>query len=368
MATSKKSATNKTAHVMNLLSRHTPPAENNTDTVPTVPGEIQVEGGEQVTEPSRQTPILVSLSEDASIAETLKNALEAELEAETAAAQPTTTEPPAESVQSETEPPVESVSEPETEPPAESVQPETESPTESVQSESDPEPSLDLGALEMSVLDELEPHDSDPDAPTMTASEALSATNLESTIGSDDSMETTQEPEVMPEAPVLDDTETPVEPAPEVAETPVEPAPEAVAEAAESPTEPAPEAAETPTEPAPETVTEETEPVTESPAEASEEQDSPANTLEGDRVNIMEMLVKANSDRYISIMEVCTCPRCKIDIETIALNNLPPKYVYMKPSEISARSNVYAGRFQTAVTAQLMRACQTVLDNPRHDE
>jgi hypothetical protein len=107
----------------------------------------------------------------------------------------------------------------------------------------------------------------------------------------------------------------------------------------------------------------------EAPAAAADSADTaPVNTLEGDRINIMENLVKANSDRYIEIMGVCTCPRCKVDVETIALNNLPPKYVFMKPNEISARSTVYAGRFQTAVTAQLMRACQTVLDNPRHDQ
>jgi hypothetical protein len=84
-------------------------------------------------------------------------------------------------------------------------------------------------------------------------------------------------------------------------------------------------------------------------------------------VNVMDLLVDKNIEKYMKLCGLCQCPRCVIDVKAVALNNLPPVYVVMREGEVSPRLSVYAGRYQTAVTAQLLRACQTVMDNPRHE-
>jgi hypothetical protein len=32
------------------------------------------------------------------------------------------------------------------------------------------------------------------------------------------------------------------------------------------------------------------------------------------------------------------------------------------------RTTLYEGRYRTTVTAQILRACQTVMENPHHDQ
>jgi hypothetical protein len=84
-------------------------------------------------------------------------------------------------------------------------------------------------------------------------------------------------------------------------------------------------------------------------------------------VNIMQVLVDESADKYMKMFELCSCPRCQADVKALALNNLPPKYVVMEPGHVVPRITVYEGRYRTAVTAQLLRACGMVKENPRHD-
>lgn len=85
-------------------------------------------------------------------------------------------------------------------------------------------------------------------------------------------------------------------------------------------------------------------------------------------VNIMQLLVERGVDKYMALFGLCCCDQCRKDVMALALNDLPPKYVVMPQSEISPRLTVYEGRFNTAVTAQTLRACKEVLEHPRHDE
>jgi hypothetical protein len=95
----------------------------------------------------------------------------------------------------------------------------------------------------------------------------------------------------------------------------------------------------------------------------------PWDELEGTTyVNVMESLVEESVGKYMDMFGLCHCPRCVADVKALALNNLPPKYVVMKQGEVIPRITVYEGRFRTAVTAQILRACQAVLENPRHDQ
>jgi hypothetical protein len=84
-------------------------------------------------------------------------------------------------------------------------------------------------------------------------------------------------------------------------------------------------------------------------------------------VNVMEVLVEENAEKYMKMTGVCTCPRCTVDVKALALNNLVPKYVVMSnQGETVPRITLYEGRFRTSVTAQLIQACETVQKNPRH--
>lgn len=81
----------------------------------------------------------------------------------------------------------------------------------------------------------------------------------------------------------------------------------------------------------------------------------------------MQVMVQERAERYIQMFGVCQCPRCRADVEALALNNLQPKYVVVQHIEQIPRLTVYENQFNSTVTAQILRACQVVLENPRHD-
>lgn len=64
---------------------------------------------------------------------------------------------------------------------------------------------------------------------------------------------------------------------------------------------------------------------------------------------------------------MCTCPRCRIDVMALALSRLPSKYVVLHSNDTLPMLTVYANRYSAAVTSQLMAACQRIKENPRHD-
>ena len=82
--------------------------------------------------------------------------------------------------------------------------------------------------------------------------------------------------------------------------------------------------------------------------------------------NIMEILVERKAETYMELFGLCCCDRCKMDVQALALTDLPPKYVVMAKNELPLRLSLYEGRMNTAVTAQILRACKVVLAEPRH--
>lgn len=114
------------------------------------------------------------------------------------------------------------------------------------------------------------------------------------------------------------------------------------------------------------------EPVqTDEPAPAKEEPPAaPVQTEDPEKtvcVNIMQALVEESVERYIHMFGLCSCPRCLEDVKAIALNNLVPKYVVTPAKERSPRVIIYNERYHAEVTAQILRACKTVMDNPLHE-
>lgn len=144
-----------------------------------------------------------------------------------------------------------------------------------------------------------------------------------------------------------------------VAETPAAPVVEEV---------PQPEpVAETPAAPVVEEVPQ-PEPVAETPAEPVVEEPAAEKPDEEEVIcaNIMEILVERKAETYMELFGLCCCDRCKMDVQALALTELPAKYVVMGKNELPLRLSLYEGRMNTAITAQILRACKVVLAEPRH--
>ena len=109
-------------------------------------------------------------------------------------------------------------------------------------------------------------------------------------------------------------------------------------------------------------------PVVEQPpvAPAPVEEKKAAPSDEPELANIMQVLVERQADKYIKMFGLCTCSRCKNDVMAIVLNSLPPQYAVMKPSELQIQTDMFSNRHSGEITAQLMRACTIVMENPRH--
>lgn len=133
---------------------------------------------------------------------------------------------------------------------------------------------------------------------------------------------------------------------------------------------PQPEAEpETEPEPAPEPVPErEPEPEPE-PEPVSETPFAPRETRLPDGavcVNVMELLVDERIERYVRMFGLCTCPRCLADVRALALTQLPPKYVVLAEMAATPMLSLYRAKFESQVIAQVIQACKTVMEAPRH--
>ena len=176
-----------------------------------------------------------------------------------------------------------------------------------------------------------------------------------------------------PTTPVVEDAPQP-EPVAETHTAPVVeevPQPEPVVETPAAPVVeevPQPEpVAETPTEPVVEEVPQ-PEPVEETSAEPVVEEPAAEKPDEEEVIcaNIMEILVERKAETYMELFGLCCCDRCKMDVQALALTELPAKYVVMGKNELPLRLSLYEGRMNTAITAQILRACKVVLAEPRH--
>jgi len=84
-------------------------------------------------------------------------------------------------------------------------------------------------------------------------------------------------------------------------------------------------------------------------------------------INVMETLVEQKAPRYISMFGLCPCERCTADVKALTLTNLQPAYIVVPRSEAQGMLTVYESRFNSTVFAQLTRACKVVMDHPRHN-
>ncbi len=96
----------------------------------------------------------------------------------------------------------------------------------------------------------------------------------------------------------------------------------------------------------------------------------PQNEAQGEMtfhyVNVYERLVLERLEEFQTMFDVCTCPRCTADVISIALTNLPAKYIVVDNPRIIPLLSFYREKFKTPVAAQLSSACVTVREKPLH--
>ena len=83
-------------------------------------------------------------------------------------------------------------------------------------------------------------------------------------------------------------------------------------------------------------------------------------------VNVMEVLVDERIERYVRMFGLCDCARCLADVRALALTRLPPKYVVLAESVATPMLSLYRAKFESQVIAQVIQACKTVMEAPRH--
>ena len=83
-------------------------------------------------------------------------------------------------------------------------------------------------------------------------------------------------------------------------------------------------------------------------------------------VNVMEVLVDERIERYVRMFGLCDCARCLADVRALALTRLPPKYVVLAESVATPMLSLYRAKFESQVIAQVVQACKTVMEAPRH--
>lgn len=83
-------------------------------------------------------------------------------------------------------------------------------------------------------------------------------------------------------------------------------------------------------------------------------------------VNVMERIVQDKIIYFMRQFDVCTCERCKADVVALTMNGLMPKYIVTMPSAVDPLISYYTNRLISDVTVEATKACMVVKENPRH--
>lgn len=83
-------------------------------------------------------------------------------------------------------------------------------------------------------------------------------------------------------------------------------------------------------------------------------------------VNVIEEFVKQEARKTIKEMGACDCETCYLNVCSIALNNLPPKYVTTTRGALFSRITATEVRNSSAILVEVTKAVMKVMENPRH--
>lgn len=83
-------------------------------------------------------------------------------------------------------------------------------------------------------------------------------------------------------------------------------------------------------------------------------------------VNVMEDGVKDRCLEFMEKLDICTCDRCQKDVTALALSNLPAKYIVADRAAIAPLMNYYKNKYSSHIMAELTKACFAIHKQPRH--
>lgn len=83
-------------------------------------------------------------------------------------------------------------------------------------------------------------------------------------------------------------------------------------------------------------------------------------------IDVMPILVEEQLDHYMQLFHLCTCEHCRADVQALALNGLPTKYVVLEKEKANSMLGFYRYRFGTSVNIELTKACEIVKEHPHH--
>ncbi len=84
--------------------------------------------------------------------------------------------------------------------------------------------------------------------------------------------------------------------------------------------------------------------------------------------NVMEDLIQTEIDKNIDVLGICPCPKCRKDLLTLTLNNVPPRYV----STEKGTAFITAGRLASMddriqLLTEITRYAKLIGENPHHE-
>ena len=85
--------------------------------------------------------------------------------------------------------------------------------------------------------------------------------------------------------------------------------------------------------------------------------------------NYMEEVVLQKLDQVlVQYPYCCKCDQCRRDIATLALNNLPPRYISSHKGDIYSRIDEMEIQYEVEVIQAIAQAIEIVNKYPRHDQ
>jgi len=84
-------------------------------------------------------------------------------------------------------------------------------------------------------------------------------------------------------------------------------------------------------------------------------------------INIIEEFVKKEAKKTMKEMGACNCETCYFNVCSIALNNLPPKYVTTTRGALLSRISANEINHSSAILVEVTKAVIKVMQNPRHN-
>jgi len=113
---------------------------------------------------------------------------------------------------------------------------------------------------------------------------------------------------------------------------------------------------------------EEASPVEEAPVQQKEEPMEQPKTEEKDyvMVNVMEHLVRDQAPKYIRQFGHCDCDRCIEDTVALTLTHLPSKYVVVNKNAVSPLLNFYEKKYAGQLIVEITKATMIVNESPHH--